>query len=176
MHREQGPSAWTPPGEEWPLLFKHTFADVRGPGFEAMVTIDGALLATIADGHCWLDGVYPYEVAGGDESLFQAYEKLKVFLAGVLADIAEESINFGGFDKKLQFFAKHPGDRRALKAWHRAVKKVRAGGANVPDIKSRDSDGWTPSVIALEISSETSETIFLPAVVADAPLRGELAA
>ena len=176
MHREQGPSAWTPPGEEWPLLFKHTFVDVRGPDFEAMVIIDGALLATIADGHCWLDGVYPYEVAGGDESLSQAYENLKVFLAGVLADIAEESTNFGEFEKQLQFFAKHPGDRRALEAWETAVQKVRAGGANVPDIKCRDSAGWTPSVIAMEISSEVSETVLLPTVVANAPLRGELAA
>jgi hypothetical protein len=99
MHREQGPSAWTPPGEEWPLL-----------------------------------------------------------------------------EKKVHVFAKHPGDRRALEAWKRAVQKVRAGGANVPDIKSRDSAGWTPSVIAVEISSETTETILLPAVVANAPLRGELAA
>jgi hypothetical protein len=175
MQCERGPSILTPPGEEWPLLFKHTF-DVRGSDFEAMVTIDGALLATITDGHCWLDGVYPYEVAGGDESLSQAYENLKVFLAGVLADIAEESTNFGEFEKKVHVFAKHPGDRRALEAWKRAVQKVRAGGANVPDIKSRDSAGWTPSVIAVEISSETTETILLPAVVANAPLRGELAA
>ena len=118
----------------------------------------------------------PVRGGWGDESLSQAYENLKVFLAGVLADIAEESSNFGEFEKQLQFFAKHPGDRRALEAWERAVQKVRAGGANVPDIKCRDSTGWTPSVIAVDISSETSETIPLPALVANAPLRGELAA
>ena len=108
MHREPGPSVLTPPGEEWPLLFKHTF-DIHGSGFEAMVAIDGALLATLTEGHCWLDGVFPYQVSEGDESLPKAYENLTVFMAGVLTDLAGESENFDEFEKKVQFFAKPPG-------------------------------------------------------------------
>ena len=122
---------WDPPGEEWPLLFKHAY-DVRGAAFKAMVLIDGALLATITDGHCWLDGVYPYEVSEGDDTISKAYENLKVFMAGILADIAAESTDFGDFEKKVQFFATHPGDECALEAWKKAVQKVRAGAANVP--------------------------------------------
>ena len=166
---------WDPPGEEWPLLFKHAY-DVRGAAFEAMVLIDGALLATITDGHCWLDGVYPYEVSEGDDTISKAYENLKVFMAGILADIAAESTDFGDFEKKAQFFATHPGDECALEAWKKAVQKVRAGAANVPDIKSRDSDGWKPSVIAVEVPTDHVGAKSVPVVVHDAPLRGELAA
>ena len=68
---------WDPPGEEWSLLFIHTF-EVRGPRFAASVTIDGALVATIADDdRCWIDGVYPYAVAGEGASLKEAYENVK---------------------------------------------------------------------------------------------------
>ena len=175
MHRERGSSVLTPPGEEWPLLFKHTF-DVRASGFDAMVTIDGALLATIADGHCWLDGVYPYQVSEGDESLSEAYENLKVFMAGNLTDLAGESGNFDEFEKKVRFFAKHPGDPVALAAWEKARQKIRDGAENAPDIKHRDSTGWEPSVIAVDVSDDRANTVALPAVVAARPLRGELAA
>ena len=176
MHCEQGTSVLTPPGEEWPLLFNHAY-NVRGSAFDAVVILDGALLATITDGHRWLDGVYPYEVSEGDETLSKAYENLKVFMAGILADLAEESTDFGDFEKKVQFFATHPGDERALEAWKNAVQKVRAGAANVPDIKARDSEGWTPSVIAVEVpAADHIEAISVPAVVPDAPLQGDLAA
>ena len=139
---------WDPPGEEWPLLFKHAY-DVRGAAFKAMVLIDGALLATITDGHCWLDGVYPYEVSEGDDTISKAYENLKVFMAGILADIAAESTDFGDFEKKVQFFATHPGDECALEAWKKAVQKVRAGAATcrisslaIQTVGSRQSLPW----------------------------------
>ena len=175
MHREPGPSVLTPPGEEWPLLFKHTF-DIRGSGFEAMVAIDGALLATITAGHCWLDGVFPYQVSEGDESLPKAYENLTVFMAGVLTDLAGESENFDEFEKKVQFFAKHPGDPVALSAWKEARQKIRNGAVNAPDIKHRASSGWKPSVIAVDLTDLRDNTSTLPAVLAAVPLRGELAA
>ena len=175
MHCERGPSILTPPGEEWPLLFKHTF-DVRGSDFEAMVIIDGALLATITDGHCWLDGVYPYQVSEGDETLSDAYENLKVFMAGILTDLAGESETFDHFEKKVRFFAKHPGDPVALTAWNKARQRIRDGAENAPKIKHRDSTGWEPSVIAVDVSSVREMTAALPAMVAAGPLRGELAA
>ena len=171
MHREPGPSVLTPPGEEWPLLFKHTF-DIRGPGFDAMVAIDGALLATLTEGHCWLDGVFPYQVSEGDVSLPKAYENLTVFMTGILTDLAGESENFDEFEKKVQFFAKHPGDPVALSAWKKARQKIRNGAENAPDIKHRDSSGWKPSVIAVDLTDHRENAISLPAV----PLRGELAA
>ena len=144
---------WDPPGEEWPLLFVHTF-EVRGPRFVASVTIDGALVATIAeDKSCWIDGVYPYAVAGEGASLKEAYENVKTFMAGCLEDIAGEATSFDEFKSALDHFATFPGDACALSAWRRGVQKVRAGGVSVPSDGIRSSEGWEPSGSAIEMNS-----------------------
>ena len=145
---------WDPPGEEWPLLFVHTF-EVRGPRFAASVTIDGALVATIADDKsCWIDGVYPYAVAGEGVSLTEAYENVKTFMEGCLKDIAMEATRFDEFKSALIDFATCPGDACALSAWRRGVQKVRATGVSSDD--ARSSEGWIPSVMATETRASTS--------------------
>ena len=147
---------WDPPGEEWPLLFVHTF-EVRGPRFAASVTIDGALVATIADDdRCWIDGVYPYAVAGEGASLNKAYENVKTFMAGCLEDIAREATRFDEFKSALNDFATYPGDACALSAWRRGVQKVRAGDVPVRSDGVRSSEGWSPSVNAIETRASTS--------------------
>ena len=147
---------WDPPGEEWPLLFVHTF-EVRGPRFAASVTIDGALVATLADDEsCWIDGVFPYAVAGEGASLQEAYENVKTFMAGCLEDIARETTSFDEFKSALEDFATYPGDACALSAWRRGVQKVRAGGVTVPSDGLRSSEGWSPSIEAIETKASTS--------------------
>jgi predicted RNase H-like HicB family nuclease len=147
---------WDPPGEEWPLLFVHTF-EVRGPRFAASVTIDGALVATLADDEsCWIDGVYPYAVAGEGASLQEAYENVKTFMAGCLEDIVREATSFDEFKSALNDFATYPGDTCALSAWRRGVQKVRAGGVTVPSDGLRSSEGWSPSIEAIETRASTS--------------------
>ncbi len=82
---------WDPPGEAWPLLFSYAKL-VNAESFRAKVEIDGALLAIVnpADGHCWLDGVYPGGTAAGGTSVNDAYANFRDFIAGILDDMAED--------------------------------------------------------------------------------------
>ena len=173
--------AWDPPGEKWAMLFKHALT-VHSGTIDAVVFLEGAVLAHIDEsGRCWLDGVFPCEVSEGDDTLEQAYENFKTFLAGIVTDIAKCSVDFADFEQEVQRFAKRQGDDYTQDAWDEARKKVRPERPpEAPKIPLRNADGWKPHIVALNLSeamSTSTERASAPAPVTEcAPLQAELAA
>ena len=156
-----GVGGWDPPGEEWPLLFRHSGL-VKGPGFEARVTIQGRLLATInpADGSCYLDGVYPGSIAVQGTDLHDAQVALRRAISEIHEDISYSSEDFDAFKSHLQDFLRTT-DEETIGSWEDALEKVRSGSAGAPDMKKYDAAEW-PTGGRVEI--EGSE--YIPAIPA----------
>ena len=162
---------WDPPGEAWPLLFSYAKL-VNAESFWAKVEIDGALLAIVnpADGHCWLDGVYPGGTAAGGASVNDAYANFREFIAGILDDMAEDCGTCAAFEEWLRVFVTSTDDL-TLDSWRAGVSKVRSNAPGSPNLERRDSEGWTPRFAVHEVTG----TAIVPAGI-DHSLAAQIAA
>ena len=145
---------WDPPGEEWPLLFSYAKL-VSTESFRATVEINGSLVATVnpADGHCWLDGVYPGGTAAGGTSIDDAYANFREFIDGIMDDMADDCGTLAAFEAWLDTFVTST-DEVTLGCWKDGVLKVRSKApGSPPNLERRDSEGWTPYCTVHEVTS-----------------------
>ena len=118
---------WDPPGEEWPLLFRH-FEEVRGTDFKVCVMMMGRLLATIdpETGSCTIDGVYPGSLFAEGASLSEANDNVRADISKILEDVMVSSKNVTDFRAHIEDFMQTT-DEVAVASWKKALDRVRSG-------------------------------------------------
>lgn len=143
---------WDPPGEEWPLLFSYTKL-VKVNSFQEVVEINGALVATVdlADGRCWLDGVYPGGAAAGGAGVDDACANFKEFIGGIIEDEANDCGTLAAFKEWLHAFVMST-DAITFGGWNDGVVKVRSNAPGSPNLERRDSRGWIPNFTVREVT------------------------
>lgn len=111
---------------KYPMLF--SFHDkVSGHGFLADVTAHGRALAVHEDdGSWWMYGIQPGAIAGGGNTLLEAYVDFRRTFTAVLFDSAAEAGTFWAFrDEVSRFFDET--DPQSVSEWEAAVQDVRQG-------------------------------------------------
>ena len=118
-------------------LFFKLKDEFQGPGFKAMVKVEGrALMAQEDDGLWWLFGVNPGGMAESGDTPEAAYGAFRSFFKGILTDFATESADFEAFQLKVNAFICQTDDIEADR-WNVARDAARKGTVNPADLFQR---------------------------------------
>ncbi|MDD9984826.1 MAG: hypothetical protein OXQ31_00990 [Spirochaetaceae bacterium] len=143
---------WDPPGEEWPLLFRH-FEEVRGTDFKVCVMMMGRLLATIdpETGSCTIDGVYPGSLFAEGASLSEANDNVRADISKILEDVMVSSKNVTDFRAHIEDFMQTT-DEVAVASWKKALDRVRSGQEEgAPDLRKYDASDWSDFAVVEDV-------------------------
>ena len=135
---------WDPPGQEWPLLFKHV-EEVRGKDFNVCVVMMGRLLATIdaETNSCTIDGVYPGSLFAEGASLTEANDNIRSDISKILEDVMVSSRNVVEFRAHIEDFMQTT-DEVTVASWKKALDRVRSGQEDgAPDLRKYDASDWS---------------------------------
>ena len=143
---------WAPPGEEWPLLFRH-FEEVRGKDFKVCVMMMGRLLATVdpeTDSYT-IDGVYPGSLFAEGANLSEANDNLRSDISKILEDVMVSSRSVAEFRAHIEDFMQTT-DEVAVASWKKALDKVRSGQEEgAPDLRKYDALDWSDFAVVEDV-------------------------
>ena len=151
---------WNPPGEEWPLLFRHQ-EEVEGPKFKVRVTISGRLLATIdvETDACWIDGVYPGAICAHGDNLTLANDEFRKSMTEFLQDVMESSHDVDDFREHIRNFMQTTDDV-TVSAWKQALIRVRSGPPEgAPELKRYDASDWSDYALVEDMEADAAQPI-----------------
>jgi hypothetical protein len=136
----------------YPLLI--SFHDnIVGTGFVAHVAVNGRALLTVEeDGDCWVYGVQPGAIAGGDSDRAAALNEFKTRYQSVLYDIASEAESFEVFEEEVRNFFDQV-DTVDAKAWDEALAEVRKTNPSfneMPTVKKAEQLPVSIDVVLLD--------------------------
>lgn len=140
----------------YPLVF--TFSEVIvGRGFAALVDLRGrAVLSAEEDGDIWLYGVQPGAVAGGGRDFGRACRAFKENYLSVLFDIAEESVSFEEFQRRVQRYFEAANEPTSHD-WQEALRAVRAGSTTLEGLSQVAAEEHVPSLKVRRLEQQTMQ-------------------
>lgn len=86
-----------------PILFQLSHV-VQGPGFDALVRVEGRAVMTFEDEEWHCDGVEPGGLTRAGDSPFAAFGRFKVAFRHVLDDLAGDAVSLEDFERDARSF------------------------------------------------------------------------